>query len=119
MNAHDSRDAEVIRHILRYCREIEQAVERFGDDKAVFMGDAVYRNAVAMPVQQIGELAKHLSDGFPEAHPEIPWKQIKGMRTWFAHQYLNMDRDVIWDVLKQGIPPLKHFCETWLDKFEQ
>lgn len=105
------RDREIIEHILRYCKEIDQAVERFGNDRDQFLSDAVYRNAVSMPVQQIGELAKHLSDGFLSEHTEIPWKQIKGMRTWFAHQYLNMDITVIWDVLHDGIPPLKQFCE--------
>lgn len=58
------RDADIVRHMLRYCEEIGIAVERFGDDSAVFMNDPVYRNAVSMPIQQIGELAKRLSDEF-------------------------------------------------------
>ena len=69
-----------------------------------------------MPIQQIGELAKHLTEAFQEANPQIPWKQIKGMRTWFAHQYLDMDRDVIWEVMHEGIPPLKAFCEVCLQE---
>ena len=108
------RDVEIIRHILRYCDEIELAVARFGDNREVFLSDPVYRNAIAMPIQQIGELAKHLTDAFIDAHPEIPWKQIKGMRTWFAHQYLNMDQLVIWEVVHEGIPSLKLFCDNWL-----
>lgn len=114
MRPNSSRDRDIIEHILRYCREIDQAVERFGNDKDTFMADAVYRNSVAMPVQQIGELAKHLTDEFLEEHTQIPWKNIKGMRTWFAHQYLDMDRAVIWDVVQNGIPPLKEFCEEYL-----
>ena len=108
----NSRDLDLILHMRRYCGEIEAAVQHFGDDEAVFMADAVYRNAVSMPVQQIGELAKHLTDEFTEAYPEIPWKQIKGMRTWFAHQYMNMDKEIIWDVLHNGIPQLKEFCDS-------
>ena len=111
-----NRDRDIIVHILRYCQEIDQAVARFGDSEALFMEDAVYRNAVSMPVQQIGELAKHLSDAFIAFHSVIPWKQIKGMRTWFAHQYLNMDADVIWDVIHHGIPPLQSFCKEYLDE---
>lgn len=38
------------------------------------------------------------------------------MRTWFAHQYLDMDRDVIWEVMHEGIPPLKAFCEVCLQE---
>lgn len=110
----NDRDRHIIRHIKRYCDEIDAAVERFGDERAVFMSDAVYRNAVAMPIQQIGELAKHLTDDFVREYDQIPWKEIKGMRTWFAHQYLAMDRDVIWEVMHEGIPPLKAFCEACL-----
>ena len=107
----NNRDRELLFHIQRYCLEIDEAVAHFGDDEKVFMTDSVYRNAVSMPVQQIGELAKHLSDEFVEQNQEIPWKQIKGMRTWFAHQYLNMDKEIIWDVLHNGIPQLKEFCK--------
>ena len=77
------------------------------------MGDPVYRNAISMPIQQIGELVKHLTEEFIDDHPDIPWKKIKGMRTWFAHQYLNMDRDIIWNV--DGIPQLKYFCDRVLE----
>ena len=108
-----NRDRDIVFHILRYCEEIEQAAARFGDNKALFMEDAVYRNAVSMPVQQIGELAKHLTEEFIALHADIPWKQIKGMRTWFAHQYLNMDAEVIWDVVQHGIPPLQSFCKEY------
>ena len=48
-----NRDSEIIRHILRYCDEIEMAVSRFGRDQEIFSKDPVYRNAVSMPVQQI------------------------------------------------------------------
>ena len=108
------RDIEIIRHIRRYCDEVILAKDRFGDEREAFMADPVYRNAVSMPIQQVGELAKHLSDAFIADHPEIPWKQIKGMRTWFAHQYFNMDREVIWEAMQEGIPPLKAFCDRLL-----
>ena len=109
-------DVSIIRHMLTYCREIEAAVSCFGDSEQEFLQNPVYRNAVSMPVQQIGELAKHLSDEFIGFHSEIPWRQIKGMRDWFAHQYLEMDVGVIWAVAKEDLPPLRAFCEEWLSR---
>ena len=103
------RDASILRHMLQYCLEIDAALNHFGDNEALFMENAVFRNAVCMPIQQIGELAKHLSDAFTETYPQIPWRQIKGMRDWFAHQYLSMDSAVIWNVAKADLPPLKAF----------
>lgn len=112
-------DASIIRHILKYCGEIEDTLAFFGDDERIFMGNAIFRNAVSMPIQQIGELAKHLSNEFIEAHPEIAWRQVKGMRDWFAHQYIKMDIAVIWTVAKEDLPPLKAFFEKILATKEE
>jgi len=115
-NELSARDASILRHMLKYCREIDEALAYFGDDEALFMESAVFRNAVSMPIQQIGELAKHLSDASIDAHPQIPWRQIKGMRDWFAHQYIKMDNAVVWNVAKVDMPPLKAFL---LDRLEE
>ena len=37
----NNRDASIIRHIARYCDEVDIAVVRFGDDRDVFMADPV------------------------------------------------------------------------------
>lgn len=108
------RDASILRHIMKYCREIDEAIAHFGDDESIFMENVVYRNAVSMPIQQIGELSKHLSEDFIESHSQISWRQVKGMRDWFAHQYLKMDIAVIWGVAKEDLPPLKAFCDEML-----
>lgn len=91
------------------------AIAHFGDDEALFLRDPVYRNAIAMPLQQIGELAGHLTDDFTQTHAEIPWKQVKGMRTWFAHQYLAMDSELIWSTAKEDVASLEAFCKNWLE----
>ena len=105
------RDLEIIRHIHRYCSEIEETIAYFGNDRNVFFANAIYRNAAATPIEQIGELVKRLSGDFLSAHPDVPWSAIKGMRTWFAHQYLTMDRAIMWKVMQEDIPVLKAFCE--------
>ena len=109
------RDLEIIRHIRRYCDEIEETIAFFGDDKEIFFANAIYRNAAATPIEQIGDLVKRLSDDFLNAHPDVPWRAIKGMRTWFAHQYLTMDRAIIWKVMQEDIPVLKTFCEKIIE----
>ena len=42
------RDISILVHILSYCQQIEQTVERFGDDPAIFQNDSIYRNAAAL-----------------------------------------------------------------------
>lgn len=39
----------------------------------------------------IGEATKRVSLEFREAHPDIPWKAMAGLRDVIAHQYDNID----------------------------
>ena len=118
LNEISERDLHILQHMVRYCGEIEAAIEVFGNSEELFKSNPVYRNAVSMPIQQIGELAKHLSEPFIETYPEIPWKNVKGMREWFAHQYLNMNPHIIWCTATADLPPLREFCEKVLSKVD-
>ena len=92
---------------LSIAKRIEGTLRYFDMDELRFKSEYTMRNALAMPLQQIGELATHVTDEFIDAHSEIPWKQIKGMRTWFAHQYWDMSFDKIWVTLTEDVPDLK------------
>ena len=109
------RDSQLLQRIIQYCCEIEQTVEYFGSDEKRFMTDVIMRNAISMPLQQIGELATHMTDDFIAEHEVIPWKQIKGMRTWFAHQYWNLNYATVWATVQEDIPVLKAQCEKLLE----
>ena len=109
-----TRDRQLLERIIHYCAEIETTLDYFGRDEQRFNSDFIMRNALAMPLQQIGELATHLTDTFLAEHGEIPWKQIKGMRTWFAHQYWNMNNETVWATMLEDIPALKEQCESIL-----
>ncbi len=108
------RDQQIARHMAEYCEEIMLAVEHFGKDETKFLQDPVYRNACAMPLMQIGELAKKLTDSFVQEHDSVPWKAIKGMRNLFAHDYRSMDERMIWKTITRNIPDLQAFLESYL-----
>ena len=68
-----------------------------------------------MALQTIGEVAKSFSDEFVENHTEIPWKLIKGMRTFFAHTYhSSIAMDKVWDMIHEDIPVLREYCANLL-----
>jgi uncharacterized protein with HEPN domain len=64
------------------------------------------RLAITHLLQIIGEAARRVSLKFRDAHPEIPWKAIVGMRSKVVHDYLNVDEDVVWDTVKNDLAPL-------------
>ncbi len=108
------RDFQILIHIIRHCHEVEAALKHFGDNKTDFVNNSVFLNACSVPILQIGELAKHLSDDVINASKDIPWKQIKGMRDFFVHDYQSMDKDVIWETIIHGVPELLEKCRNLL-----
>lgn len=114
----NGRDISILRHIVRYCDEVDETLKLFGRSEEAFRSSFVFRNAVSMPIMQIGELATRLSDVFIAQTPEIPWKAIKGMRTFFAHQYGTMNVDLIWITAIERIPELRESCMKRIEEQE-
>lgn len=104
------RNISILEHIIKYCDQIEETIQRFGRDYDVYFNDPIYRNATAMCVLQIGELSGKLTDDFRSAHPGAPWRQIKGIRNIVAHNYGTVDPETTWEILMEDIPALKEYC---------
>lgn len=111
------RDIDILRHIERYCVDIENTVNRFGKDQAHFDNDVDYRNSVCMSLLQVGELVGHLSEAFRESTKEaVYWPAIKGMRNVFAHDYGAIDYGKVWDTVTEDIPILYEFCQKTINE---
>lgn len=62
--------------------------------------------ALAKALELVGEAASRLSFSFREAHAEVPWRAILGMRHRLVHDYRQIDFDLVWDVVQNYVPPL-------------
>lgn len=113
MRNNKSADIDILVHILRYCNNIRELIERFGEDIEIFKQDIAYRDSVSMNILQIGELAGRLSEEYRmETKDKLPWNAMKSMRNFFAHNYGNMDINVIWSTAINNIPDVRKFCES-------
>ena len=108
------RDCELIEQILRYCDQIEVAHNDFNNSEDFFRKSTTYQNAISMCILQIGELVNHLSDDFKSNNSEIPWRQIKGMRNYVAHEYGSIDLDIVWQASTVSMQTLQAFCDNYL-----
>ena len=107
------RNIGALEHIVVYCQQIEQTVERFGNSAETFQNDPIYRNAAALCILQIGELVGKLTDEFREQHPAVPWRQIKAMRNIVAHSYGTVDSEITWEIITdEGILRTNHCRRT-------
>ena len=104
------KDRHVLKALYEYCRKIEATTERFGSNFQSFANDPDFQDSVCMNILQIGEHAGNLSQNYTDAHPEIDWRGIRGMRNIFAHNYGSMDPERTWDTITIDIPQLKTHC---------
>jgi uncharacterized protein with HEPN domain len=64
-------------------------------------------------ISRVGDIASKLPDEVIEAMPEIPWRQVKGMRVIAAHAYHRIDYEVVWVTLRDDIPRLENAIKRW------
>ena len=76
-----------------------------------FQSDELVQNAVMRQIQIIGEAARKVSSECQQAHPEIPWQGIIGMRHRLVHEYFRIIPERVWDVVEKDIPELIRLIE--------
>ncbi len=97
----------LLQKMIRYCDEIAQILEKHHFDKKDFEQNTEFQFAVGMCIVQIGELVARLDEKFITKYSGIPWRQIKGMRNIYAHDYDVIDNDMVWEAVTEEIPELK------------
>jgi len=88
-------------------------VQNFAQDVSweQFQSDELIQNAVMRQVQIIGEAARKVSLQYQQAHPEIPWQGIIGMRNRLIHEYFRIIPERVWDVVEKDMPELIRLIE--------
>lgn len=86
--------------VISYC----ESCATFED----FQKDSMRVEACVFNLMQIGELAKTtLSDDIKGQIPQIPWKQIYGMRNRIVHGYDGIELKIVWETITNDLPMLQ------------
>lgn len=102
-----NKDVEVLHKIIKYCDDIELLKEKYDYSFQQYEDDISFQYSCNMCIIQIGELVSRLSEECMEEYDTIPWYAIKGMRNLHAHDYENVDLEIVWNTLMEDIPNLR------------
>jgi uncharacterized protein with HEPN domain len=95
---------ERIQDILDAIAEIQSFVTNTRFEE--FQDDLKTMRAVELDLIIIGEAANTIPEEVQEAHPEIAWHLMRGMRNRLVHTYFSVSPKLLWDTIHQDLPPL-------------
>lgn len=100
-----------LREILESARLIAAYVR--GVNENAFRSNSEKQDAVVRRIENIGEATARLSEETRASIPELPFRKMRGMRNVVAHDYANVDVDVVWEVATIHIPEVCQVLERF------
>ena len=104
---------------MTYWRQLKQLNLITKDiDYEEFANNRLIRHATIKELEIIGEAVKNIPEEIKDKYPQIPWKNIAGMRDILVHAYFKVDTAIVWGVIKERLPELKEQIEKILKDLE-
>ena len=104
MSQDELRDQGTVADILGAARLVIEFLG--GLDEDGFYDDPKTQSSVIHQILIVGEAVKRLSSPFRQAHPELPWQAMAGMRDQLIHAYHEVDLSEVWKTATFDLPVL-------------
>lgn len=95
----------VLRKMLAYTTKVVNYCDKYTYDR--FVADSVMVEACVFNLSQLGELCRLVYDGYAQSHPQIPWREMYGLRNRIVHDYEGVNLQLVWQIIKEDLPDLQ------------
>jgi uncharacterized protein with HEPN domain len=80
-----------------------------------FLVDEKTQYAVVRALEIIGEAAKKVPAAFRTRHPDLPWREVAGMRDKLVHDYFGVNAAVVWKTATEDAPGIAAALKKMID----
>jgi uncharacterized protein with HEPN domain len=106
-----------------YLAQILERIARIEDftamGKTSFLNNPLIQDAVIRNLEVIGEASRRVGSAYQVAHPEIPWREMSGLRNILVHDYESVNLEKIWQVVEKELPSVKDTVKKMLPPLDQ
>lgn len=102
--------------ILEAINSIEVYLQDAPEKEDFIKEKGLYQDAIVRNIEIIGEASKKVDENIKSMYPEMPWRQMAGMRDKITHEYSQIDWEEVWKVAAEDIKYLKTQIQEILAK---
>ena len=108
----DERTAERLLYVDATLAEVRQLAAR---GREAYDADIAIARACQYNVIRLAADLERLGESWLDAHPDVPWRLIRGMRNRIAHDYWTVDDDVVWEAVARYAPELRRVLASEIE----
>lgn len=110
------RNELYLRHMLEALDRVMEVTAKTSKDQ--FLGDWIVQDALIRELEVMGEAAGRVTRELTSRHPDIPWREITGLRHKLIHDYFVVALDVVWDTATIDVPGVRPRLIELLEEIE-
>ena len=99
------RNKIIVQKMLGYVSKVMTYCESYSYEH--FSENTMLVEACVFNLSQLGELCHAADTTFVQKYPEIPWREMYGLRNRIVHDYEGVNLRLVWQIIREDLPELE------------